>query len=125
MNLSSRFLAIAVVYLMSGSVFGMVMGITHNFLEAPVHAHIVLLGWASLALMGIIYRVYTEMAQKRLATAHFWLHNLGLPVMMVGQFLMLRGETSAQPIVATGAVAVLLGIFCFVVNTMRSLLRAA
>ena len=45
-----RFLKFAVVYLMLGMGMGMAMGITHHFEYAPVHAHINLLGWASLAL---------------------------------------------------------------------------
>ena len=121
MNLSKRLLKIAAVYFMIGSVFGLVMGITKNFLEAPVHAHLNLLGWASFGLIGLLYRTHPQMAQTRLATAHFWLHNLGLPIAMAGLFFLLRGESRAGPIVGVGAVCVVIGIACFVANVMRVL----
>jgi cbb3-type cytochrome oxidase subunit 1 len=44
----------------------------------PVHAHVLLLGWASLALAGVVYHLYPAAAGTRLARWHFWLHNGGL-----------------------------------------------
>ena len=45
-----RFLKLAVVYLFAGALLGLIMGMNENFVLAPVHAHTLLLGWASLAL---------------------------------------------------------------------------
>jgi len=50
------FLATAAFCLVCGVGMGIAMGITHDFHLAPVHAHLNLLGWASLALMGLTYR---------------------------------------------------------------------
>jgi hypothetical protein len=121
MNLSQRLLKIAAVYFMFGSVFGLVMGITKNFVEAPVHAHLNLLGWASFCLIGLLYRTHPALALTHLAKVHFWLHNLGLPVMMVGLFFVLRGESQFIPMVVVGAVSVVISIACFVANVMRVL----
>ena len=41
--------------------------------NSSVHTHINLVGWASLALFGVIYRLYPELAASRLALVHFWL----------------------------------------------------
>ena len=87
-----RFLKIAVVYLFIGAVLGLIMGITQKFVLAPVHAHLLLLGWASLALAGIIYHLYPAAAITALAHIHFWVHNLGLPVFMVGLGMLLTGH---------------------------------
>ena len=78
-----RFLKIAVVYLLIGAFLGLGMGIAQNFALVPVHAHVLLLGWASLALAGLVYHLYPAASTTRLARVHFWLHNLGLPVFMV------------------------------------------
>ncbi|MCU0985127.1 MAG: hypothetical protein MUC89_09325 [Acetobacteraceae bacterium] len=43
------------------------MGIAHDFTFAPVHAHLNLLGWTSLALMGLTFRAWPELAQNRVA----------------------------------------------------------
>jgi cbb3-type cytochrome oxidase subunit 1 len=116
--MSVRFLQIAVVYLFLGAALGLIMGITQKFALVPVHAHLLLLGWASLALAGIVYHLYPAAAATRLARIHFWLHNLGLPVFMVGLGWLLTGGESATPIVAAGATAVLVGLALFAANVL-------
>lgn len=113
-----RFLKIAVVYLLFGALLGLFMGITQQFGLAPVHAHLLLLGWASLALAGIIYHLYPAASTTRLARIHFWLHNTGLPVFMVALGLLLTGHESAGPIVGVSASVVLLGLAIFVSNVL-------
>jgi hypothetical protein len=114
-----RFLKIAVAYLMIGVTMGLLMGITHQFQYAPVHADINLLGWASLALVGLIYYVYPQAARTRLARWHFWLHNIGLPIFMVGLFIPHSGHPSTEPVVGIGATITLVGIVLFVINVLR------
>ena len=123
MEVSNRLLKIAVVYFMAGSSLGLLMGMTQDFREVPVHAHLNLLGWASLGLISFLYRVHPSLAQTYLAKLHFWLHNLGLPVAMAGLFFLLRGESFARPIVGVGSISVAVGIACFVANVMRALPR--
>ena len=65
--MSLRFLKIAVVYLVIGAVLGFTMGITQKFVLVPVHAHLLLLGWASLALAGLVYHLYPTASTTRLA----------------------------------------------------------
>ena len=62
-----RFLKLAAAYLMLGVTIGFGMGITHQFQYAPVHAHVNLLGWATQALVALIYRVFPQAAETRLA----------------------------------------------------------
>lgn len=56
------------------------------------------------------------MVANKLATAHFWLHNVGLPVFGIGLFLsdgaMGKG---AIPIISAGAIVAILGIIVFAV----------
>jgi cbb3-type cytochrome oxidase subunit 1 len=111
-------LKIAVVYLAIGAGLGLYMGITVQFTLAPVHAHLLLLGWASLALAGIVYHLYPAAATTRLARLHFWLHNLALPVFMVGLAMLLSGQQAAMPIVAAGATTVLVGLILFASNLL-------
>jgi heme/copper-type cytochrome/quinol oxidase subunit 1 len=45
---------------------------------APVHAHVVLLGWVAFTLFGLVYRALPEWGSPtattvKLATVHFWL----------------------------------------------------
>jgi len=113
-----RFLKIAVVYLVIGALLGLGMGIAQSFVLAPVHAHLLLLGWASLALAGVVYHLYPAAGATRLARLHFWMHNAGLPVFMLGLGLVLSGREWALPITVVGAVTVLLGLVLFAANVL-------
>ena len=90
-----KFIRVAVVYLLIGACVGLAMGMSQQFTLAPVHAHLLLLGWASMALAGLIYHWYPTAGTTRLARIHFWLHNLALPVFMVALGLYLTGTTAA------------------------------
>ena len=114
--MSARLIRIAAVYLAIGVTMGIVMGITHQFALAPVHAHLNLLGWATLAIMGVVYHVYPAAGATRLARVHFWIHNAALPVFMVGLGFALTGHEAAMPVTIIGALAVAIGILVFVVN---------
>lgn len=120
-----NFLRIAVVYLFLGALMGFAMGITQKFVLAPVHAHLLLLGWASLALAGIVYHLYPPASATRLARLHFWLHNLGLPVFMVGLALLLTGTEAGNPMTAVGATIVLVGLALFSANVLLNARPAA
>jgi cbb3-type cytochrome oxidase subunit 1 len=120
-----NFLRIATVYLIVGVVMGFVMGITEAFQYAPVHAHVNLLGWASLGLAGVIYHLYPAAAETRLARVHFWLHNLGLPVFMVSLAVMLAGSPAANAGVKIGATMTVLGLMAFAANLFANVRRAA
>jgi hypothetical protein len=117
--MGATFIRIAVVYLVVGAALGFIMGISGKFTLAPVHAHLVLVGWATLALAGLVYQAWPAAAATRLARGHFWLHNLGLPAFMAGLALMLSGTEAAFPLTAGGAVALLLGLALFALNVWR------
>jgi hypothetical protein len=102
-----------------GVTMGFAMGVTHHFEFAPVHAHLNLLGWASLGLAGCIYHIYPEAAKTKLAQLHFWLHNIGLPVFMAGLFAQFCDVPAAEPFVRIGAGMTYAGIVWFVVNLLR------
>ena len=72
-NIDLKFLLLAVLCLTVGVSLGLFMAIKHDFMLAPVHAHLNLLGWVSLALFGIVYRIYPELAERKLAAVHFYL----------------------------------------------------
>jgi hypothetical protein len=119
--MATRLLKFAVVYLMLGMGMGMAMGLTHHFEYAPVHAHINLLGWASLALVAMIYRAYPQAALTALARWHYRLHVTGLPIFMIGQFLLLSNHGRLEWLVATGAAITFAGIALFAVNLLQAL----
>lgn len=97
------------------------MEIIHDFRLTSLHAHVNLLGWVSTALFGVNYSIYPFAANTKLAKVHFWLHNVGLPVMMIGLFCESFGITAGLPIMIVGSLAVVIGTLLFTINTIKTL----
>jgi len=115
-----RLLRIAVVYMVVGLGLGLAMGISGDVSLFSVHSHILLLGWATMAIAGLIYLVMPGCARSRLATLHFWAHNIGLPVMIAGLVLKDRGQQNAEPVLAAGSTLVAISLLIFAVNLFRN-----
>jgi hypothetical protein len=115
-RMGARLIKIAAVYLAIGVVMGLAMGIAQNFALHPVHAHVNLLGWATMALAGVVYVQFPHAATTRLARIHFWLHNLALPVMMVALAFLLSGYESALSFVEPASAVMVVAVLVFVVN---------
>ena len=113
---ASTWLKLAIVYLIAGVGIGIAMGATENFTLRPVHAHINLLGWTTLALAGLIYTVYPKAGASRLARIHFWLHNTALPAMMGSLAAFLLGHPGAVPILVASEIAAAAGVIVFACN---------
>lgn len=65
-----QFLLLAALLLIVGVAMGIVMASTKDFTLRPVHAHVNLVGWASLALFGLVYRAYPALSNGWLARLH-------------------------------------------------------
>ncbi|MEH7443272.1 cytochrome-c oxidase [Bacillus sp. JJ1122] len=118
--MSARFFKVAAVYFVIAIILGIVMGIRHDFSLASVHAHLNLLGWVSMALFGTIYHLYPAAGSSKLATIHFWLHNLGVPVMQGGITLVMLTENGVFTAFAIiGSLVVVLGGILFAINVFK------
>ena len=109
----------AVAYLVVGVGLGIYMGASGDHSMHPVHAHLNLLGWASMALIGLIYRQFPAAAATGLAKAQFWLHQLALPVMMVALIGLLRGNAAFDPVIGVGSMVMGLAVALFAVNVFK------
>ena len=113
------FLLLATVLLICGATLGIVMGAREDFLLAPVHAHLNLAGWASLALFGLTYRAYPELAATKLARYHFIVSATASVMLPIGIGLaVLR----SQPGLAIfSSMLWLLGVLMFLAQLVRLL----
>jgi hypothetical protein len=122
--LSNRFIHTAVLFFVAGVALGLYMGANKDFRFTHVHVHINLLGWVSLGLAGLLYRVHPELQQGWLGHAHYWLHTVGLVIFMGGfAWGILRGSFAFEP-VAAGSCMVGVGVLLFAFNVFTRL-RAA
>lgn len=126
--ISRTLIKLSVVYFLVAVFLGNYMGMQQDFRLKHVHVHIALLGWLSLALIGVLYRVYPELEEGWLPRAHLWLHNVGLVVFMGGfTGYVLQGKHFVA-VLGTGAMVASLGIVLFALNVllrMRPLPRPA
>ncbi len=114
-------LKIACVYLVAGLLLGMFMAIRQDFSLMSVHAHVALLGWVTMAIAALVYVVLPGCAATKLASVHFWLHNIGLPIMMSALTVgFLRGDAGTEPITALGSTLVIVALVAFTINVFRN-----
>ena len=109
----------AVVYFIMGVGLGIYMGASGNHILVPVHAHFNLLGWASLALVGLIYHQFPPAGSNRLATVQFWLHNIGLLVGMALLIAVLRGNTALEPLLGVASLVIGASVVLFTINVFQ------
>lgn len=114
-------LKLAGLYLMIGMAMGIAMGASENFVLRPVHAHVNLLGWVTLALSGLVYSIFPQAAHNWLARLHFWLLNLSLPVMMVALTLLMLGNKAVIPIMGAAEIVSAVAVLAFVINIFKNL----
>lgn len=123
-GLSNTFLRLAVVAALIGMIWGNVMGARHDFTAASAHAHLNLLGWVSMALYGLFYRVAPQAAVGILPRAHFWLSLIGVVMMIPALAIVLTqyqpGLAAAQPLLALSGVVVLLSMLLFAVVVFKA-----
>jgi hypothetical protein len=112
---------IAAVYLVIALLLGMSMGIRGDFSLMSIHSHLGLLGWAAMGVTGLVYLVVPGTGRGRLPAVHFWLHNLGLPVMMAALAVEHGlGDARAEPAIGIGSSLVIAGLVVFTVNLFRN-----
>jgi hypothetical protein len=113
------FLLLATVLLICGALLGIDMGSREDFQLVPVHAHLNLAGWASLALFGLTYRAYPRIAATKLALWHFIVSGIGSILLPFGIGLAVLRNSPGLAIVAS--ILWLIGVLMFLVQIIRLL----
>jgi hypothetical protein len=118
--IGSLMMCVSAVILLVGMLAGIVMGIQQNFVLAPAHAHLNLIGGVLLFLFGLYYRLVPAAGTSALAKVQGWLHMIGAIVFPVGvAVVLLRGPSfEAAPIL--GSLIVVAAMALFVVIVFRS-----
>ncbi|MDF2725739.1 MAG: cytochrome-c oxidase [Paenibacillus sp.] len=112
-------LKIASFYFLVGVMMGMGMSMTESFSLSPVHVHLNLIGWVSMAIGGLVYDRFPA-ASRTLGKLHFWMHNIGVPLMMGGLAAYILGYASLAPLIPVGGILIVLGTLLFFINIVRN-----
>ena len=120
-SVGRQLIVLAALYLVTSLALGFAMAVTGNHALFSVHSHLGLLGWTTMGLTGIVYLVLPGCGDSVLARVHFWLHNLGLPIMMAALAVFtVTGNASVQPAIGLGSLLVVAGLAAFTVNVIRN-----
>ncbi|QSS98386.1 cytochrome-c oxidase [Pontibacillus sp. ALD_SL1] len=121
-----KLIKISAIYFLIAIILGLIMSITHNYSFTPVHVHMNLLGWTSLTLAGILYHQFPQLEISLAGKIHFWLHNIGLPIMMISLFLLILLENESFGLgAAIGSIITVIGIMFFVWNIFINLKKSS
>lgn len=112
-KLALAFFGTAALCAIAGMVWGITMGMMNNFTLAPAHAHLNLVGWTTLALMGGFYALAGGRAPSRLGWINYGLSTAGVVVMIPSLALLLATTNTVNPGVVIGAVLALAGMLTF------------
>ena len=112
-RLSLAFFSAGAAYGLAGMVWGVIMAAREDFTLAPAHAHLNLLGWMALSVMGAFYALAGARAPLRLGWINFALSNVGVIVGIPALAMMLAGDKAATPLVQGGMGVVILGMLTF------------
>ncbi|WP_280151693.1 hypothetical protein [Piscinibacter sp. XHJ-5] len=110
---SRAWFRVGIVYFVVAVALGIAMGASGDHSLTAVHAHLNLLGWVSMALFALIGMAHPAVTEGPVATAQFWLHNTGVPVMLAALALRLKGYTAAEPVIGLASVVVGIGVALF------------
>ena len=123
-RVSAAFFALGVVCLFIGMLMGAEMGKSEDFTLMPVHAHLNLLGWVTMALYGIFYALTHAGLKPKLAWINFWLAALGVALMIPSLALYLPArDAKFVPGILAGEAATILSLLVFAISVYRELVR--
>jgi hypothetical protein len=118
--IGSLMMCTSAVILLAGMLAGMVMGIQQNFVLAPAHAHLNLIGGVLLFLFGLYYRLVPAAGTTTLAKVQGWLHMIGAILFPAGVAVVLLKGPSFEAAPIAGSLIVVAAMALFVVIVFRS-----
>jgi hypothetical protein len=118
--IGSLMMCTSAVILLVGMLAGIVMGIQQNFVLAPAHAHLNLIGGVLLFLFGLYYRLIPAAGTTTLAKVQGWLHMIGAILFPVGVAVVLLKGPSFEAAPIAGSLIVVAAMALFVVIVFRS-----
>src|SRR5690242_7057989 len=88
----------AVLFVLVGMIWGLVMAISNDHSAMPAHAHLNLLGFVALFLFGVYYHLHPALDRRKAALAQVWLWIVATIVLAIGVALVHTGHVVGDPI---------------------------
>ena len=125
------FLRASVAWLTLGVTLGVAMAVLPSWVRyRTAHLHMLLLGFVAMMIYGVAYHVVprfvgSPLRHPRLATAHWWVSNIGLALMASAFAVRAHAIPLAAPLLAAGGTLSATGAYLFALAIWRTLGRGA
>jgi hypothetical protein len=123
-DIDRKLILIGALFALFGLTLGLGMVVFDRFQYHPVHAHINLLGWVTLAIYGIVYRIYPPMRDSGLALPQFHCAVFGALFMNLGWWILIEGlpigSLALKVIFRGGSALAIAGLLLFMINVWRN-----
>ena len=103
MSASSLSFRLAVLFALIGIILGVYMAASHNHTLGQAHAHINLIGWVSLFLIGLFYERRPQLDKSAGARWQVIIYTIGAVVLNASLAALLLGNAGAEPAAAAGS----------------------
>jgi hypothetical protein len=118
--IGSLMMCLSAIILLIGMLAGIAMGIEQNFVLAPAHAHLNLVGGVLLFLFGLYYRLVPAAGTTTLAKVQGWLHMTGAILFPAGVAVVLLKGPSFEAAPIAGSLIMVAAMALFVVIVFRT-----
>jgi cbb3-type cytochrome oxidase subunit 1 len=123
-RVSAAFFVTGGLFVLMGMFGGMWMGMNEDFRLMPVHAHLNLLGWVTMALYGGFYALTAKTYSKRLAWTNYALSTVGVIVMIpLLAVILLTQNKALTPFMGIGELISVSSLVVFLISAVRELIR--
>jgi len=112
------FFIVGVLCVTIGMGWGIHMAISGDHLLAPAHAHLNLVGWATMGLFGIYYTLTPPAAASQLAKVHLALAVAGVVVMVPGIAITIKG--GGEGMAAAGSMLTAASMLVFLYTVFKN-----
>jgi len=110
----------AVCLAIIGMIIGIIMAASGDHSVFPAHAHLNLLGWVSLFLIGIFYRLHPALDTSRLALVQVGIWICGTIILTCGVAAIYLGRPDLEVIAIAGSLIVLGDMLWFAYLVFRT-----
>lgn len=120
---SLRFIRAGALFGLLGAYLGSHMAGAGSYALRPIHAHILLVGWLSLFVYGLFYKLY-KIRSPKLIAMHGWTAIIGAVGLTLGMYLQFIqpfniNETFALIAYIVGGTILLISFAVFVLVTFK------
>lgn len=100
-GISFYFMVLAVISVICGMALGIHMSASHDHTLAPVHAHLNLIGWVSMAIFALYYHTVAKAREGLLPRIHLGLATLGVIVIVPGIAMAIKEQGEALAVIGS------------------------